>query len=113
MKKNIVYLGGDHVSAPSWLQKSSAPFPPPPQKKAINDYGYPEHVNKLCGRVLVITSLLANLMGKYVLPFTRKIFLSFKLKVDVKLVHTEEKRKAEFGPPPFLARFESDWTLTI
>ena len=52
-------------------------------------------------------------MGKYVLPFTRKIFLSFKLKVDVKLVHTEEKRKAEFGPPPFLARFESDWTLTI
>lgn len=42
-----------------------------------------------------------------------KIFLSFKLKVDVKLVHTEEKRKAEFGPPPFLARFESDWTLTI
>ena len=42
-----------------------------------------------------------------------KIFLSFKLKVDVKLVHTEVKRKAEFEPPSFLARFESDWTLTI
>ena len=42
-----------------------------------------------------------------------KIFLSFKLKVDVKLVHTEEKRKAEFGSPLSLARIESDWTLII
>ena len=76
-------LKGDHVNAPSWQQKSSALSPPPPPPpththKAINNYEYPEHVNKLCRRVLVITSLLANLIGKYVLPFTRKNIFVFQ-----------------------------------
>ena len=55
-------------------------LPPPPSHthKAINNYEYPEHVNKLCRRVLLITSLLANLMGKYVLPFTRKNIFVFQ-----------------------------------